>query len=264
MGKYQSAIEKKQDSITEYNAASTFVFGDVVSPLLASIAGKQIYVDAVGAQDVKTFWHKPNAFFDQDYNIKPACSRPFLTRFVDEVSKNLEKSPRLLRAILSEGIVYTKKAVPVWTENIKKTVKSIWDGITKPFGKPAVPEAAGAVPGIIGGAAYAGGAAATGRPLRFDATRVAQAAGEIRSRNAQMNQVLESVQRQLNRLENGWDGGAGDAMLLKFQRLATRFPVMYNDINTYAAFLDKSVAEYERTELGVTEKAAVSTGSFFQ
>jgi len=113
-----------------------------------------------------------------------------------------------------------------------------------------------------GGIALPAGSGTT--TLVFDSAKIKLAVTEMRNHNNSMNGTLQKAEEAVNLLGKDWDGGAGDAMRTRFKRLADRFPVIYKDINEYAAFLEKAVAAYELTEKEITGSAETSTGSFFK
>jgi len=278
VAKYQKESDYNANclKITEMNAGAGYVFGDIVSPLLASIAGTQKYISGINSKgEYGTMWHKPNEFFDNNFSIYPECSQPLLSSFVDQISGALEKLPPEYRF----AIIYSvRDGIPAWTEEAKSFVQdawigtvngwnSFWDGVGNFFGDLSsagkfmpIDPVSMSVGGIVAGAGATtrAGVVSSGS-ITFDETQVTQCALKLRECNKQLNRTLQSAASVIDTMSNNWDGMAGFTVVSRFRTLQRKFSGIYDDIEAYAKFLDRACAAYTQTETKIQKNAVATT-----
>ena len=85
---------------------------------------------------------------------------------------------------------------------------------------------------------------------------VSATAGTIRTLNTSLNDRLLAIQKQMNDLNNSWQSPAGQAIQEKFNNLVPAFENYKQIIESYAKFLDNTVATYESTETQIQNNAS--------
>ncbi|GGT50315.1 WXG100 family type VII secretion target [Streptomyces purpureus] len=79
---------------------------------------------------------------------------------------------------------------------------------------------------------------------------VTQAAGDVRLTASQLNQKLDDLMAEVNRVANAWDGEAKTAYREIQDRLTRDQSGMNTDLKRIAQLLDESVIGYQDTDKG--------------
>ncbi|MEV7282827.1 WXG100 family type VII secretion target [Streptomyces sp. NPDC093111] len=79
---------------------------------------------------------------------------------------------------------------------------------------------------------------------------VTQAAGDVRLTSSQLNQKLEDLMAEVNRVASNWDGEAKIAYRESQDRLTKDMAAMNQDLARIAQLLDESVVGYRDTDKG--------------
>lgn len=92
--------------------------------------------------------------------------------------------------------------------------------------------------------------------IRITLPEVANCAANLRSINASLDDVLNNVSRMMLELNNVWKSTAGETIVMKFQKFASRFIDESQTIEDYAKFLDYTVSTYDSLESTITTNAS--------
>jgi hypothetical protein len=87
LDKYAGEINAKSQNILSIDASK-----DVVSPLLYSIAGKKIYVNAPEQSNL-FYYHKPNLLLAEDASLGSMTDRSDFSKQIHEITKEIDKLP---------------------------------------------------------------------------------------------------------------------------------------------------------------------------
>ena len=85
---------------------------------------------------------------------------------------------------------------------------------------------------------------------------VSNTAGQIRTYNARLDEILSSVNRMMNELNSIWRSEGQETLLSAFQKFSTRFIDESEVINSYADFLDNTVSDYDSLESTIVANAS--------
>ncbi|MBR4454722.1 MAG: pore-forming ESAT-6 family protein [Solobacterium sp.] len=91
--------------------------------------------------------------------------------------------------------------------------------------------------------------------LKISLAEVTECASRIRSCNQQMYEDLSSMKREMSNTNVSWISDAGEAIRSKFNLFASRFETQKELIDSYAAFLDRTVDSYDTLETTITSNA---------
>lgn len=91
--------------------------------------------------------------------------------------------------------------------------------------------------------------------INISTAEVAALATSIRSDNSKMYEDLQTIKKKMEELNNSWQSDAGDAIRTNFLAEAPKFDNYKEIIESYAEFLDQTVARYETDEQTVTTNA---------
>lgn len=71
---------------------------------------------------------------------------------------------------------------------------------------------------------------------------------QIRNYNATLTDTLNSIRQTINNLESQWTSDTSDTIRAKITGMQPKFDTYKEVIESYAKFLDNTVAQYEGTE----------------
>ncbi|MBQ9327601.1 MAG: pore-forming ESAT-6 family protein [Solobacterium sp.] len=91
--------------------------------------------------------------------------------------------------------------------------------------------------------------------LKISLAEVSECAARIRSCNERMQEDLNAMNREMKQTGNTWISEAGEAIRSRFTQFAARFEQQKEVIDTYAAFLDRTVDSYDTLETTITGNA---------
>lgn len=91
--------------------------------------------------------------------------------------------------------------------------------------------------------------------INISTAEVAALASSIRSDNSKMYDDLQAIKKSMDDLANTWQSEAGEAIRSNFTAEAPKFDNYKDIIESYADFLDKTVARYETDEQTITNNA---------
>ena len=84
---------------------------------------------------------------------------------------------------------------------------------------------------------------------------VAKTAGTLRSINQSLSTRLDEIKKEMNGLTSTWTSDASSTIQNNFNSLAPRFEEYFNVVESYAKFLDITVANYDAAETAVNNNA---------
>lgn len=84
--------------------------------------------------------------------------------------------------------------------------------------------------------------------IKISFSEVRAKAAQIRALNQNMSQAISGVKSVLNTIEAEWSSDAADAMAAHMAAMGPKFNSHYEVVESYAKFLDNTVAQYEALE----------------
>ena len=79
---------------------------------------------------------------------------------------------------------------------------------------------------------------------------------QIRNYNATLTDTLNSIKQTINNLEAQWTSDTSDTIRAKITGMQPKFDTYKEVIESYAKFLDNTVAQYEGTESTLNSNAS--------
>ena len=79
---------------------------------------------------------------------------------------------------------------------------------------------------------------------------------QIRSHNDKLTETLANIKSVINNLEADWTSDTSDTIRAKITGMQPKFDTYREVIESYAAFLDNTLAQYETTESTLQSNAA--------
>ena len=79
---------------------------------------------------------------------------------------------------------------------------------------------------------------------------------QIRNYNATLTDTLNSIKQTINNLESQWTSDTSDTIRAKITGMQPKFDTYPEVIESYAKFLDNTVAQYEGTESTLNSNAS--------
>ena len=79
---------------------------------------------------------------------------------------------------------------------------------------------------------------------------------QIRNYNATLTDTLNSIKQTINNLESQWTSDTSDTIRAKITGIQPKFDTYKEVIESYAKFLDNTVAQYEGTESTLNSNAS--------
>lgn len=92
--------------------------------------------------------------------------------------------------------------------------------------------------------------------ISISLAEVSAAAQQISTLNAQMNEALLEMKREMNSLEGGWISEAGETIRTRFNAFANRFETQRITISNYARYLEQVVSSYDTLEGAISANAS--------
>ena len=79
---------------------------------------------------------------------------------------------------------------------------------------------------------------------------------QIRNYNATLTDTLNGIRQTINNLESQWTSDTSDTIRAKITGMQPKFDTYKEVIESYAKFLDNTVAQYEGTESTLNSNAS--------
>ena len=81
------------------------------------------------------------------------------------------------------------------------------------------------------------------------------AAGEMKSKIEAIKENLQTASNVMNQTSSSFEAGSADALRQKYNELKGKFDKFYNEMTSYANFLEATAATYERTDEEIAKAA---------
>lgn len=91
--------------------------------------------------------------------------------------------------------------------------------------------------------------------IKITFSEVRNKASQIRKCNDNLNQQLEDIKSSITALEAEWTSDASDTIRQKIAGMQPKFDNYYSIIESYAAFLETTVSNYEQAESVINTNA---------
>lgn len=92
--------------------------------------------------------------------------------------------------------------------------------------------------------------------IKISLGEVSSAAGTIRNLNTNLDARLGDIKKEMNDLAASWQSDAADTVRERFNALAPKFAEYKEVIESYAKFLDNTVASYDAAETAINANAS--------
>lgn len=92
--------------------------------------------------------------------------------------------------------------------------------------------------------------------LKISLPEVSATASQIRNYNANLDETLSYVNKQMNQLNSVWLSEGEETLLARFQKFAQKFLNESEIIENYARFLDETVSSYDTLESTIVANAS--------
>ena len=92
--------------------------------------------------------------------------------------------------------------------------------------------------------------------IKISLADVASTASKLRYYNSNLDDILASVNKLMNDLNNVWDSESEETLLGRFRHFAQKFLNESDVIESYAKFLDNTVASYDSLESTIVSNAS--------
>lgn len=92
--------------------------------------------------------------------------------------------------------------------------------------------------------------------IKITLPEVSASASNIRSINANLDEVLGNITKHMNDLSSVWQGTAGETIVTKFQKFTRKFMDESETIEEYAKYLDYVTQTYDSLESTLTSNAS--------
>ena len=92
--------------------------------------------------------------------------------------------------------------------------------------------------------------------IHISLQEVQDTANQLRSLNMLMDEELNAMKSEMNRLDSSWISDGSLEIRNKFNLFSTRFEKQKETINQYAKFLDLAVSSYNTLETTITSNAS--------
>ena len=92
--------------------------------------------------------------------------------------------------------------------------------------------------------------------IHISLQEVQDTANQLRSLNMLMDEELNAMKSEMNRLDSSWISDGSLEIRNKFNLFSTRFEKQKETINQYAKFLDLAVSYYDTLETTITSNAS--------
>lgn len=92
--------------------------------------------------------------------------------------------------------------------------------------------------------------------IHISLKEVQDTANQLRSLNMLMDEELNAMKSEMNRLDSSWISDGSLEIRNKFNLFSSRFEKQKETINQYAKFLDLAVSSYDTLETTITSNAS--------
>ena len=92
--------------------------------------------------------------------------------------------------------------------------------------------------------------------IHISLQEVQDTANQLRSLNMLMDEELNAMKSEMNRLDSSWISDVSLEIRNKFNLFSSRFEKQKETINQYAKFLDLAVSSYDTLETTITSNAS--------
>ena len=92
--------------------------------------------------------------------------------------------------------------------------------------------------------------------IHISLQEVQDTANQLRSLNMLMDEELNAMKSEMNRLDSSWISEGSLEIRNKFDLFSSRFEKQKETINQYAKFLDLAVSSYDTLETTITSNAS--------
>lgn len=92
--------------------------------------------------------------------------------------------------------------------------------------------------------------------IQISLQEVQDTANQLRSLNMLMDEELNAMKSEMNRLDSSWISDGSLEIRNKFNLFSSRFEKQKETINQYAKFLDLAVSAYDTLETTITSNAS--------
>ena len=92
--------------------------------------------------------------------------------------------------------------------------------------------------------------------LKISLPEVSNTASAIRNYNNSLDDTLSYVSKLMNELHSVWLSSGEETLLSRFQSFSNKFVSEYEIIESYAKFLDDTVANYDSLESTIVANAS--------
>ena len=92
--------------------------------------------------------------------------------------------------------------------------------------------------------------------LKISLVEVSKSASVLRNLNTNLSQRLEEIKAEMNGLTNSWQSDAASTIRENFSKFTPRFEEYAAVVESYAKFLDNTVALYDSAETAIQNNAS--------
>lgn len=92
--------------------------------------------------------------------------------------------------------------------------------------------------------------------INISLAEVTNTASTIRTINQQLSARLDEIRQEMNNLSSSWQSDGSETIRTKFNGLAPKFENYREIIESYAQFLDNTVANYDAAETAINSNAS--------
>lgn len=92
--------------------------------------------------------------------------------------------------------------------------------------------------------------------IKITMPEVSNTATQMRSLNAELDDVLKHISNMMNELSSVWDSEGAETIVARFRNFANRFVVESETIEDYCKFLDLTAQTYDSLESTITANAS--------
>ena len=92
--------------------------------------------------------------------------------------------------------------------------------------------------------------------IKITFEEVSQKASQLRSHNESLTQTLTTIKSAINALEAEWTSDTSDTIRAKITAMQPKFDSYKEVVESYAKFLDNTVAQYTATESSLNTNAS--------
>lgn len=91
--------------------------------------------------------------------------------------------------------------------------------------------------------------------IEISAEELRQHASNMKSIVGNMKEELETASNVMQRTADSFESSAAETFRGQYNQLKSKFDLFYNEMITYATFLEKTAASYEQTDNAINKAA---------